>query len=102
MTMYIYASNCCTSGMMIIADFGHRGMCPFVVLLTKKQSSNATCHGGAWGERRYSSYSFLTSALDGGEWSASRPGRALPRGNDPWYPLYRRLGGSQSRSGHRG
>jgi hypothetical protein len=34
--------------------------------------------GGAWGERRHSSYSFLTSALDGGEWSASRPGRALP------------------------
>jgi hypothetical protein len=30
------------------------------------------------GEKRYSSYSFLTSALDGGEWSASRPGRALP------------------------
>jgi hypothetical protein len=30
------------------------------------------------GGRRYSSYSFLTSALDGGEWSASRPGRALP------------------------
>jgi hypothetical protein len=25
------------------------------------------------GERRYSSYSFLTSALDGGEWSASCP-----------------------------
>jgi hypothetical protein len=32
-------------------------------------------HGGAWWERRYSSYSFSTSALDGGEWSASRPGR---------------------------
>jgi hypothetical protein len=31
-------------------------------------------HGG---ERRYSSYSYLTSALDGGKWSASRPGRAL-------------------------
>jgi hypothetical protein len=30
------------------------------------------------GERRYSSYSFLTSALEGGEWSASRPGHALP------------------------
>jgi hypothetical protein len=30
------------------------------------------------GERMYSSYSFTTSALDGGEWSASRPGRALP------------------------
>jgi hypothetical protein len=26
----------------------------------------------------YSSYSLLTSALDGGEWSASHPGRALP------------------------
>jgi hypothetical protein len=31
----------------------------------------------------YSSYSFSTSALDGGEWSASRPGRALPPGKGP-------------------
>jgi hypothetical protein len=29
------------------------------------------------GERRYSFYSFLTSALVGDEWSASRPDRAL-------------------------
>jgi hypothetical protein len=43
-------------------------------------SSPATRHGGAWGERRYSSYSFSTSALDGGEWSASRPGRAFTPG----------------------
>jgi hypothetical protein len=28
-------------------------------------------------ERKYSSYLFSTSALDGGEWSASHPGRAL-------------------------
>jgi hypothetical protein len=48
-----------------------------------KKSSPATRHGGAWRERRCSSYSFLTSALDGSEWSASRPGRALPRGKDP-------------------
>jgi hypothetical protein len=27
----------------------------------------------AQGERSYSSYSFMTSALDGGEWSASLP-----------------------------
>jgi hypothetical protein len=27
----------------------------------------------AWGERRYSSYLFLTSALEGGEWLASCP-----------------------------
>jgi hypothetical protein len=54
----------------------------------------------AQGERMYSSYSFTTSALDGGEWSASRLGRALPPGKDPRYPLYRRLGGPQSQSGH--
>jgi hypothetical protein len=30
--------------------------------------------------RRYSPYLFLTKALDWGEWSASRPGRALPSG----------------------
>jgi hypothetical protein len=32
------------------------------------------------GEEEYSSYSFTTSALDGGEWSASRPGRAFTPG----------------------
>jgi hypothetical protein len=32
------------------------------------------------GERKYSSYSFTTSALYVGEWSALRPGRALPSG----------------------
>jgi hypothetical protein len=41
-------------------------------------------HGG---ERRYSSYSYLTSALDGGEWSSSRPGRALPPGKGPPVPI---------------
>jgi hypothetical protein len=42
-------------------------------------SSPARHHGGAWGETRYSSYSFSTSALDG-EWSASRPGHAFTPG----------------------
>jgi hypothetical protein len=37
----------------------------------------------ALGDRRYSSYSFSISALDGGEWSASRPGHALPPGKGP-------------------
>jgi hypothetical protein len=32
------------------------------------------------GERLYSSYSFSTSALDGGEWLASRPGHAFTPG----------------------
>jgi hypothetical protein len=33
-----------------------------------------------------------------GEWSAARPGRDLPPGKTR-YPLYRRLGGPQGRSG---
>ena len=40
----------------------------------------------------------MTAALEGGEWSAARPGRTLPLGNT-WYPLYRSLGGPQGRSG---
>jgi len=43
-------------------------------------------------------YSSKTSALEGGEGSASRPGRTLPPGKIR-YPLYRRLGGPQGRSG---
>jgi hypothetical protein len=35
------------------------------------------------GEGRYSSKHSLTSALDGGEWSASRPGRFTPRERAP-------------------
>jgi hypothetical protein len=44
-------------------------------------------------------HTFLTSVLDGGEWSASRPGRFTLREGAPGYPLDRRLGGPQSRSG---
>ena len=40
----------------------------------------------------------MTAALEGGEWSASRPGRTLPSGKIR-YPFYRRLGGPQGRSG---
>jgi hypothetical protein len=49
-----------------------------------KSSCSATRHGGAWGERRYTSYSFLTSALDWG-WVVSitlRP-RFTLGGKDP-------------------
>jgi len=40
------------------------------------------------------------TALDGGEWSASRPGRFTPRVRSPGYTLDRRCGGPQSQSGH--
>jgi len=40
----------------------------------------------------------MNPALEGGEGSASRPGRSLPPGKTRC-PLYRRLGGPQGRSG---
>jgi hypothetical protein len=40
----------------------------------------------------YSSYSFLSSALDGGEYSASRSGRALAPGNGPPVPTVQEAG----------
>jgi hypothetical protein len=40
-------------------------------------------HEGVLGKWRYSSTHSLTSALDGGEWSASRPGRFTPRERAP-------------------
>jgi hypothetical protein len=45
-----------------------------------------------WGERRYSSYSFTTSALDRGEWSASRPGRAFTPGERTPVPTVQEAG----------
>jgi hypothetical protein len=44
------------------------------------------------GESRCSSYSFLTSAVDGGEWSASRPGRALLPGKGSPVPIVQESG----------
>jgi hypothetical protein len=44
------------------------------------------------GERRYSSFSFTTSALDGGKWSASRPRRALSPGKGPTVPIGQEAG----------
>jgi len=32
----------------------------------------------------------MIATLEGGEWSAARPGRTLPLGKT-WYPFYRRL-----------
>jgi hypothetical protein len=72
------------------------------MLISKNKTSPTTRIWRRRGERRYSSYSLMTSALDRGKWSGRRPGRALPPGKGPRYPLYRRLGMPQSRSGHRG
>jgi hypothetical protein len=61
--------------------------------------NRAPRHEGVLGEWRYNS---LTSALDRGEWSASRPSHFTPEERAPWYPLDRSLGGPQSRSGRGG
>jgi hypothetical protein len=69
-------------------SFRNRQRAFFVV--PKYNSAKApptTRHVGAWGERRYTSYTFSTSALDGGEWSASRPGRALAPVKGPPVPI---------------
>jgi hypothetical protein len=58
----------------------------------------APCSEGVLEEWRYSTTLSLTPALDGGEWSALRPGH-YPQRKSSWYPLDRRLGEPQSRSG---
>ena len=40
----------------------------------------------------------MTAALEGGEWSAARPGRTLPPGKTR-YQFYTSTGGTQGRSG---
>ena len=55
-------------------------------------------HEGPYGEYRYSSTLFLTSALEGGEGSASCSAATYTQGKTR-YPLYSRLGGSLNRSG---
>jgi hypothetical protein len=54
------------------------------------------------GERMYSFYSFMTSALDGVSGQRHGPVAVYAQGKDHQYPLYRGLGGPQCRSGHRG
>jgi hypothetical protein len=68
------------------------GKISFFNMVIVKKSCPATLHGGIWGERSYSSYSYLTSVLDEGERSASRPGRALPSGKGPPVPIGQEAG----------
>jgi hypothetical protein len=59
-------------------------------------------YGRAGGSGGKSSYSFTTSALDRVSGQRHAPAALYPRGKDRRYPLDRRLGGPQSRSGHTG
>jgi hypothetical protein len=55
-------------------------MVPYVFFIYKGKAVPLHAMEALGGEEVYSSYSFSTSALDGGEWSASHPGRAFT----PW------------------
>jgi len=59
-------------------------------------------HEGVVGEWMYNPMHYMTSALDGGEWSASRSRPLYLQRKSPWYPLDRRLCGPPSRSGRGG
>jgi hypothetical protein len=63
-----------------------------VDLASKVKQSHYTPCRRLWGEERYSACLFLTSALDGDEWSASRPIRPLPPGKAPPVPIGQEAG----------
>jgi hypothetical protein len=65
--------------------------CAITVITVVKEAVPQRTYGGAEGEE-YSSYSFSTSALDGGERSALSPGRALVPGKWPPVPIGQEAG----------
>jgi hypothetical protein len=64
----------------------------YLTLKAKAIPLHATKAPGGGGQRRYNSYSFLTSALDGGEWTPSRHGCALAPGKGPPVPIAQEAG----------
>jgi hypothetical protein len=77
--------------MLVSFSFGSREI-SLLTFSKSKVTPSRTHHAGAKGKRRYISYSVLNSARDGGQWSASWPGRALSPRKDPRHPLDRMLG----------
>jgi hypothetical protein len=64
-----------------------------IVISRRKKQSSPTTHLSTRREKRmYSSYLFTTSVIDGGEWSASRPDRALPPGKGPPVSIVQKAG----------
>jgi hypothetical protein len=70
--------------MTIVATYSLATLC-FQKWVKLKLSHNTPME--SQGERMYSSYCFSTSALGGGELSASRPSRALHPGKQPPVPI---------------
>ena len=87
-TLYIYIYVCvCVCVYIYIYIYIYKG-----------EIHPRTGHEDPVGEKMYSSTLSLTSGIDRGGWTTPHPGRVTP-GKETRYPLYRRLGGPQGRSG---
>jgi hypothetical protein len=91
---YACMPRCINTGKRL--SFTHMKMALFRVLLQGME-----VRFDIW-ESRGIAHPFLTSALDSGEWSVSRPERFTPGEKSPRYPLDRGLGEPQSQSGRYG
>jgi hypothetical protein len=60
--------------------------------ISKRKAVPQHTYGGIQGGKMHSSYSFTTSAVDGGEWTTSRSGRALPLGKGSPAPIVQEAG----------
>jgi hypothetical protein len=76
----------------ISGTMGPQSKCYISFYIGKKVKQSHNTIMEKQGKRRHSSYSFMTSALGGGEWLASRPGRALPPGKGPRVPIAQEAG----------
>jgi hypothetical protein len=71
----------------------HLFLCEYLFCLFSLKVKQS--HNTLWtrrGVKRYSSYSFITSALDEGEWLGLRPGLALPPGERTPVPIVKEVG----------
>jgi hypothetical protein len=89
---YIYRQFCIISGFSHSYQLFTKIVIYIYIYISKKIKQSLYTPWRRLGESRYSSYSFTTSALDGGEWSASRPGRAVPPGKGPPVPIVQEAG----------
>jgi hypothetical protein len=70
---------------LFLSDFHNILICLFVkgkIKLSLRLTNQALRHEGVWWSRRIDSY-FLDLGIVGDEWSASRPGRFIPRERAP-------------------
>jgi hypothetical protein len=87
-------STCTRSVLMWMSSLWNKDNVKCTLVQALRLCTGRTAHRGL----EIQLYPFMTTALEGGEWSVSRTGRSLPPGKTR-YPLYRRLGGPQGRSG---